>query len=69
MDLEALVEQIWCFDAKEILHERTRIQLALLTLLHFYSGARPGSLLPTDHYPENYLKYQVCSHVACLWHS
>ena len=62
IDLDNLTATLWRNNDCKFKHERIRVQLTLLLLLHAYSGARAGTFLESGHYYKNSgrcLKYKV----------
>ena len=59
VDLDVLLQQLWCNDVRELHWNRLRIQITLLLHIHAFLAVRPGAILPTPYYPEVCLKYMV----------
>jgi len=61
VDLQILLQYLWCRDTHVYPNERYRVQTALILLLSSYAGLRPGSVMESVcHRGTNELpKYKV----------
>ncbi|KAL9080626.1 MAG: hypothetical protein Q9159_007564 [Coniocarpon cinnabarinum] len=73
-DVRILLQQLWCEESHDKPREDVRntsrdiVQDSALLLMHLYNAARPGAILPTQHYEVLHLCYEVCNHeIERLW--
>ncbi|KAL9050962.1 MAG: hypothetical protein Q9162_006313 [Coniocarpon cinnabarinum] len=69
-DIRILLQQVWCEEVRPMPERencslpRDRVQESLLMLMHLYTAARPGAMLPTQHYPRLHLQYKISLELA-----